>query len=192
MLLSNRITAIRAVKCIIILLIIGTTSLIAQSVVETIQVTGTIEDISSNIITVNGNKYFIRHNTKICSQAYNQVNEHSLQKNSMVDLAYYRLGKIQVISTIKLLDLVGSGNYKSFSGRINRTQNKEIYIGRQKFSLDDFTIKIGLKLQKTDIESWQNCFVTVTALKNKAGEWTAEIIREGITPNPAQLARFTE
>ncbi|MCB9501410.1 MAG: hypothetical protein H6696_05700 [Deferribacteres bacterium] len=163
-----------------------------QTKIETIQLSGTIENINSNILTIDGEKFFIRPNSKIYSQAFPKASINHVHQGVMVDASYYNLGQIHVIQKLKVLDMVGSGNYQTFMGKITKIKPNEVYIGTQNFVIDDFTIKIGLKLQKSNVNFWRGSYVTVTALQNNAGQWIAEIIREGITPDPALTGSFTE
>ncbi|KAA3616067.1 MAG: hypothetical protein DWQ05_09975 [Calditrichaeota bacterium] len=170
----------------------GIVPLGAQINVETLQITGKVNDFSSNIVSVDGKSFYIRANSRVYSQAYSKLPLKMITINSLVDISYYKIGKLFIIDKMKLLDMVGSGNYKIFTGKIKKTGKRGVQIGNKNFLLDDFTIKIGLKLQKTDIAYWRNSYVTITALKNEAGNWIAEIIREGITPSPALTTRLAE
>ncbi len=164
----------------------------AQSMVETLQFTGKVDGFSGNMLKVDGRSFYIRSKSKIYSQAHHRLSLRKITINSLVDISYYKIGKLRIVDKIKLLDLVGSGNYKTFSGKIKKTGNTGVQVAGQFFHLDEFTIRIGLKLQKSDVNVWRNTYVTVTALKNDAGKWIVEVIREGITPGPSVAGMLAE
>ena len=151
----------------------------ANSEFERHQIMGKISDSTINHIEVEGAKFYFRTNSIIYSQAYHKISSEELKRGSFVDISYYKMGKYYIIDKVKLLDLVGKADYKKISGRIVGANQNNLRIGRQIINIDDFTIKLGLKLQQSNLNTWKNMYVTVVALKNDIGEWTAEIVRQG-------------
>lgn len=164
----------------------------AQTNVETLQFTGKVDGFSTNLLKVDGKSFYIRSRSKIYSQSHQQVPLRNITINSLVDISYYKIGKLKIIDKIKLLDLVGANHYKSFSGKIKKTGATGVQVGNKVFYLDEFTIRIGLKLQKSELRKWLNTYVTITAIKNDTGKWIAEVIREGITPGASVAGMLAE
>ncbi len=146
---------------------------------RTYQVMGKISDCGRSYVMLDDVKYYLTPETRLYSQAHKRISLTDICRGGLVNIAYYKIGKNLVAGRIKFLDMVGSAQYKTIRGKVKSVTRGSLYLGNARIFLDEFTIRLGDRVQDRNLRNWLGADLTVIALQNDAGMWVAEIIREG-------------
>ncbi len=163
-----------------VLALLGTAGQASEKKLKrTYQVMGKVSDCGRSYVMIDDVKYYLTPETRLYSQAHKRISLTDICRGGLVNIAYYRIGRNLVAGRIKFLDMIGSAQYKTISGKIKSVSRGSLYLGGSRIFLDEFTIRLGDVVQSRDLRNWLGVDLTVIALKNDAGMWVAEIIREG-------------
>lgn len=141
---------------------------------------GTVLECSSGYLKLDALTLFTTPGTKLCSQSAKRIDLSNILEGSLVSFSYYRSGDKFIANAIKLMDQPDAGKHQKFTGKIHRVDENKFALGGKLFNIDEFTIRLGDTVRQDEFVQWRGVDVTVIAIKMDCGEWSAEVIREGL------------